>query len=770
MARFSKLGRMTRSGRCCRVRSRRSVSHLASVLLASTAAGCSLDPSATAPPSSNDDPLVAPSGGIEPWVSPDPVKPGGPTDARDQVTFSAEPVFCCNPLSREFSADVPDIGVLIRDIAWDFGDGASASGALVQHAFRSEGDYTVVLTVALDSGEFLEASQVVSVRKSGGSGGGMDPGEAPDEHPDLVDPQSFILSADAGPDRVASPGSTVELDAGASQTGDEPLVRFQWQQIAGTPVVLQTSNAPKCTFTAPAATGMPQILAFRLTLTYGSTTDADTVQVVVAALQNRPPVVDSGEFRTLVDKPVMIVLRGRDVEGAALTFRIIAGPRHGELGPINRLAADSAGVQYTPSKGFSGSDEVTFVASDGAVDSPTGTASIVVLPAGQPPQVTALSYLVPMSGRSRLRLVGRDEDGDDLTFRVVEPPPHAVLGSIDNAPRDAAFVDFTPEPGFRGRVSFTVTAGDGSSEASPAVIDVEVRKRFIPWLEFNSHPNTPVETLDLGPETGARPGWTLLDFCLAGVDHWSAVTDSVVITTGRTRVGMLYPWLRRTFPSSITLIGGLKSSDYVPGAVPYNPQIYDFADAEAWRAFARDARTMTAETGTNVFVIENETGILPYTRNEARIDFDKLRQSLLPLRDTGIETWWYMPQINEENPGFPDRQADSVRFVAAIAETLPNARFLTTFSSFSLWKRFPPQRRDIMIETVGGVHRLNELMYVTHDGIMGQRHYYDPSEAIMEMETLPAENTNVIYPGMRSWLRTAELFDALLPPLADSPD
>jgi PKD repeat protein len=54
-------------------------------------------------------------------------------------------------------------GRTIRSYDWDFGDGTTASGPTVQHAYAAAGTYTVLLTVTDDAGRFATATTSVSV-------------------------------------------------------------------------------------------------------------------------------------------------------------------------------------------------------------------------------------------------------------------------------------------------------------------------------------------------------------------------------------------------------------------------------------------------------------------------------------------------------------------------------------------------------------------------------------------------------------------------------
>lgn len=97
---------------------------------------------------------------------------------------------------------------------------------------------------------------------------------------------------------------------------------------------------------------------------------------------------------------VTLTLPCTDRNGDPLTRTIVSAPAHGTLGTV---AADGS-VPYTPAAGFSGTDSLTFAASDGAVASDAATATITVTPVAgagnardtKPPRVTLTA---PTCGR-----------------------------------------------------------------------------------------------------------------------------------------------------------------------------------------------------------------------------------------------------------------------------------------------------------------------------------------------------------------------------------
>ena len=93
----------------------------------------------------------------------------------------------------------------------------------------------------------------------------------------------------------------------------------------------------------------------------------------------QPPSCTGGSVTTGAGQAVRIPLTCTDANGNALTRRIVTGPASGSLGSI-----DGDGVLYTPNAGFSGTDRVSFAASDGGAESAAATATITVSAAAAP--------------------------------------------------------------------------------------------------------------------------------------------------------------------------------------------------------------------------------------------------------------------------------------------------------------------------------------------------------------------------------------------------
>ncbi len=122
---------------------------------------------------------------------------------------------------------------------WDFGDGVTATGAKVSHAWQQSGTYDVTLTVG--DGEATAQAKV-----------------------------NIIVAvhapfANAGPDQTVPQRTLVTLDGSGSLDVDGRIARYEWKQYIGEPVQLQAADTAHPTFIAPRVRGSgPATVAFSL--------------------------------------------------------------------------------------------------------------------------------------------------------------------------------------------------------------------------------------------------------------------------------------------------------------------------------------------------------------------------------------------------------------------------------------------------------------------------------------------------------------------------
>jgi hypothetical protein len=263
-----------------------------------------------------------------------PIGPAGTGESG--VSIRASKVFCCDPLAVDFEAVLPD-GQVVRSasLEWEFGDGFSAMGAIVRHAYGAPGTYYVELRATSGTGQELVATSKLVLNgvtviqeeytpqdpSSSDPPGNGDPGDPigpageddpddpspppggngqepplnpppddpppgdpppdPDgeEDPD-EDPPPDPPIARAGEDQTVDGGILVILDGSGSSPPD-PEMTFRWRELSDSGVHISDAQRARATFTAPVVVGDPLVLEFELRVTLEDLVDTDTLLVTV---------------------------------------------------------------------------------------------------------------------------------------------------------------------------------------------------------------------------------------------------------------------------------------------------------------------------------------------------------------------------------------------------------------------------------------------------------------------------------------------------------
>ncbi len=128
-------------------------------------------------------------------------------------------------------------------------------------------------------------------------------------------------TASAGPDQSVLENTTVNLNGSGSDPDTGDTLSFSWTQISGATVTIDNANMASASFTAPDVTlGLPETLTMQLTVSDGTVSRSDSVDVVVQEPQ--PTVTVSGVVSYEFVPPLPFC---RDLDFSAIQTRPIRG-------------------------------------------------------------------------------------------------------------------------------------------------------------------------------------------------------------------------------------------------------------------------------------------------------------------------------------------------------------------------------------------------------------------------------------------------------------
>ncbi|MCA9148976.1 MAG: tandem-95 repeat protein, partial [Planctomycetales bacterium] len=198
-----------------------------------------------------------------------------------------------------------------------------------------------------------------------------------------------------------------------------------------------------------------------------------TVTITVAPM-NDAPVANTDNYVTDEDTPFTLILgellvNDTDIDGDALTARLISLPAHGTLSENI-----DGSLTYTPDENYNGSDSFIYLANDGTVDSNEGTVNITINPVNDAPVASDDNYLIGENATLTIGapgVLGNDSDveGSPLTAVLAVGPSHGTL--TFNA--DGSF-DYTPDLNYSGLDSFTYVANDGVANSLTATVNITI--------------------------------------------------------------------------------------------------------------------------------------------------------------------------------------------------------------------------------------------------------------------------------------------------------
>ena len=188
---------------------------------------------------------------------------------------------------------------------------------------------------------------------------------------------------------------------------------------------------------------------------------------------NNPPMAMDDMETTEQDTPVTIdvLANDEDADGESL---MVTGKTDGSYGTV-AITGNGATVAYTPSAGYTGSDEFTYTVSDGT-DTDMGTVMVTVTAPPPPANNAPVAMDDTADTDEDVSVVvnvlanDTDADGDSLT---ITDATDGNDGTVDVA-TDGASVTYTPNADFAGEDQFMYTVSDGEGGMDTATVMVDV--------------------------------------------------------------------------------------------------------------------------------------------------------------------------------------------------------------------------------------------------------------------------------------------------------
>ena len=266
---------------------------------------------------------------------------------------------------------------------------------------------------------------------------------------------------DAPTARADSTTTQEDTPVSIELTGDDPDTLLLTYEVATRPSHgVLTGTEPNLTYIPnPNFNGSD---SFTFTVNDGENGSDPAVFSIQVKPVNDHPQAKEAVATTKEDTPVAIVLKGSDLEGDTLTYRVLAGPSSGSI------SGTEPNIVYTPNVNFNGSDSFTFIANDGQADSAAATVSIKVEPVDDSPVAHDGDVTTQEDKPATLTLSGEDPDGNKLTYSIVTSPTNGTLSGTEPN------LVYTPYTNFNGSDSFSFKVNDGKLSSQPAMISINV--------------------------------------------------------------------------------------------------------------------------------------------------------------------------------------------------------------------------------------------------------------------------------------------------------
>lgn len=208
---------------------------------------------------------------------------------------------------------------------------------------------------------------------------------------------------------------------------------------------------------------------------------------------NTAPLAHDGITSLTKSATVSATLRATDIDGDALTYRIINAPTNGIL-----ILNDSHSGEYSYTHSGTGRiDSFTFVANDGTADSNTSTILVTII--NSAPVASSAGVSLPPLDSVSGKLTATDIDDDPLSYRIVSNASNGILTLIDATTGDYTYTHL----GGAIDDSFSFVASDAEVDSNIATVSITTTASDAPASGLSTINGDQRVTLNWDPATGA---------------------------------------------------------------------------------------------------------------------------------------------------------------------------------------------------------------------------------------------------------------------------
>jgi hypothetical protein len=208
---------------------------------------------------------------------------------------------------------------------------------------------------------------------------------------------------------------------------------------------------------------------------------AATVSIKVKAV-NDPPDTKDDKVSTREDVSISVIdvlTNDTDPEGDSLNITAVTQGKNGSV----KINTDNT-LSYTPKANFNGSDSFTYTVCDSKGCKSKAKVNVKVKAVNDAPSAIDSSVTTQEDEEVSVKLIGKDEDGDKLSFSVVRGPSHGSLRGT--APK----LKYKPKANFSGTDSLTFKVTDQSGDGAMAKVSITVKPSNDPPMAYSDSVTT----------------------------------------------------------------------------------------------------------------------------------------------------------------------------------------------------------------------------------------------------------------------------------------